>query len=45
MTLSSFNRKFYLVSYDEKLQLIDSLEQLVEKYKENIKKYRRRKRY
>ena len=38
MTLSSFNRKFYLVYYDEKLQLIDSLEQLVEKYKENIKK-------
>ena len=38
MELSSFNNKFYLVYYDEKLQLIDSIEQLREKYKEYIKK-------
>ena len=38
MNLSSFNSKFYLVYYDEKLQLIDSIDQLKEKYKENIKK-------
>ena len=38
MNLSSFNHKFYLVYYDEKLQLIDSMDQLKEKYKENIKK-------
>ena len=38
MNLSSFNRKFYLVYYDEKLQLIDSMDQLKEKYKENLKK-------
>ena len=38
MILSSFNNKFYLVYYDEKLQLIDSMEQLKEKYKENLKK-------
>lgn len=38
MTLSFFNNKFYLVHYDEKLQLIDSLEQLKEKYKEYLKK-------
>jgi hypothetical protein len=38
MELSSFNHKFYLVYYDEKLQLIDSSEQLLDKYKENLKK-------
>ena len=38
MTLSSFNNKFYLVYYDEKLQLIDSITQLKEKYKDYIKK-------
>ena len=38
MTLSSFNRKFYLVYYEEKLQLIETLEQLREKYKDFIKK-------
>ena len=38
MNLSSFNRKFYLVYYDEKLQLIDSMDQLREKYKEHLKK-------
>ena len=38
MTLSTFNNKFYLVYYDEKLQLIDSIEQLKEKYKEYEKK-------
>ena len=38
MELSSFNNKFYLVYYDEKLQLIDSIKQLREKYKEYIKK-------
>ena len=40
MTLSFFNNKFYLVHYDEKLQLIDSFEQLKEKYKECLKKER-----
>ena len=38
MTLSSFNNKFYLVYFEEKLQLIESLEHLKEKYKEIIKK-------
>ena len=38
MDLSSFKTKFYLVYYDEKLQLIDSIEQLREKYKEYIQK-------
>ena len=38
MTLSSFNLKFYLVYYEETLQLIETLEQLKEKYKDFIKK-------
>ena len=38
MALSSFNHKFYLVYYEEKLQLIETLEQLREKYKETMKK-------
>ena len=38
MTLSSFNRKFYLVYFEEKLQLIESLEYLKEKYKKIYKK-------
>ena len=38
MTLSSFNRKFYLIYFEEKLQLIETLEHLKEKYKEFIKK-------
>ena len=38
MTLSLFNNKFYLVHYEEKLQLVDSLDQLKEKYKEYLKK-------
>ena len=38
MTLTSFNIKFYLVYYKEKLQIKETLEQLKEKYKDFIKK-------
>ena len=40
MTLPFFNNKFYLLYYEENLQLIDSLEKLKEKYKEYLKKER-----
>jgi len=38
MNLSTFNSKFYLIYYEEKLQLINSLELLKDKYKEYLKK-------
>ena len=38
MTLSKFNPKFFLVYSEEKLKLIDSPKELLEKYKEHQKK-------
>ena len=38
MTLSKFNPQFFLVYIDEKLKLIDSPKELLEKYKEYQKK-------
>ena len=38
MTLSKFNRQFFLIYTDEKLKLIDSPKELLEKYKEYQKK-------
>ena len=38
MTLSKFNPKFFLVYSEEKLKLIDSPKELLEKYKEYQKK-------